>query len=181
MAHECTCADEFTDATLERLFVRHERQLFNVVCRWTWDREDAAEIVQEAFGRLWDMRARVDPAMAKALVFRIALNLAASRRRWQRIRRFVGLREQAGEQTAEDDLLAEERRAALGRALDQLPEKLRRAVVLCEVAELSYDEIAAIEGTRPGTVGSRRNAALAKLRPLLDSLRDDTPGGPHAA
>ena len=152
---------------LERLFAAHERPLFNVVCRWTWDREDAAEIVQEAFGRLWDMRRRVDPDRARALVYRIALNLAASRRRWQRVRRFVGAQERATTVTVEDDLLAQERRDALGRALETLSEHQRRALVLCELSELSYDAIAEIEGTRPGTVGSRRHAALAKLREHL--------------
>jgi len=155
-------------AALERLFAAHERPLFNVVCRWTWNRDDAAEIVQEAFGRLWDMRRRVDPARARALVYRIALNLAASRRRWQRVRRFVGASERTTNVTAEDDLLVRERHDALGRALEQLPEDQRRALVLSELSELTYDEIAEIEGTRPGTVGSRRHAALAKLREHLE-------------
>ena len=165
-------------AALERLFVAHERALFNVVYRWTWDREDAAEIVQEAFGRLWDMRARVDAARARPLVYRIALNLAASRRRWARLRSFVGWDEQratdAPDTSAipERDLLARERQEAIAAALQQLPEALRRTVVLCELSELSYEEIAAVLRTRPGTVGSRRHAALARLRPLLSELHE---------
>jgi len=170
MQHERSQDAVFDTVALERLFHRHEGQLFNVVCRWTWDREDAADIVQEAFGRLWDIRKRVEPAGAKALVYRIALNLAASRRRWRRVRTFVGLESASSDGTAEDSMLAAERRDALGRALDQLPDKLRRAVVLCELSELTYTEIAAIEGTRPGTVGSRRSAGLARLRPLLARL-----------
>jgi len=180
MQHERSQTAAFDTVALERLFHRHERPLFNVVCRWTWDREDAADIVQEAFGRLWDIRQRVNPAGAKALVYRIALNLAASRRRWRRVRTFVGLGDTSSGDTVEDSMLAAERRDALGRALEQLPDKLRRAVVLCELSELSYSEIAEIEGTRPGTVGSRRCAGLARLRPLLESMRS-APEGEHGA
>ncbi|HET6585878.1 MAG TPA: sigma-70 family RNA polymerase sigma factor [Nannocystaceae bacterium] len=168
---------------LERLFVAHERALFNVVYRWTWDREDAAEIVQEAFGRLWDMRERVDTARARPLVYRIALNLAASRRRWRRLRSFVGWEaERPGDRAdaaavPEDDLLARERDRAIATALDRLPDALRRTLVLCELSDLSYEEVALVLNTRPGTVGSRRHAALARLRPLLTELLD---GGPDA-
>ena len=159
----------FDADALERLLLAEETALFNVVLRWTWDREDAAEIVQEAFGRLWDMRRRVDPERARPLVYRIALNLAASRRRWQRLRSFVGLPEdRACERAgAEDDLLARERAAAVEHALQRLPEALRRTLVLCECSELGHAEIAEILGTRPGTVGSRRHAALARLRAML--------------
>ena len=170
MPHE----QAFDADALERLFVAHERALFNVVYRWVWDREDAAEIVQEAFGRLWDMRGRVDATRARPLVYRIALNLAASRRRWQRVRSFVGWQDERPDGSAmpETDLLARERRDAIAAALERLPETLRRTLVLCELSDLGYDEIAAVLQTRPGTVGSRRHAALALLRRMLTELND---------
>lgn len=178
--HAFACPAELPMAVLdadalERLFVAHERALFNVVYRWTWDRDDAAEIVQEAFGRLWDMRERVDPTRARPLVYRIALNLAASRRRWRRLRSFVGWEdvERPDPSASPDaDLLATERRRALAAALERLPEALRRTLVLCELSDLGYEEIATVLQTRPGTVGSRRHAALALLRPLLSELLD---------
>jgi RNA polymerase sigma-70 factor (ECF subfamily) len=175
-AAELPMAPALLDAdALERLFVAHERALFNVVYRWTWDRDDAAEIVQEAFGRLWDMRQRVDATRARPLVYRIALNLAASRRRWHRLRSFVGWEDERGVDPSSNpdaDLLASERRRVLAGALDRLPDALRRTVVLCELSDLSYEEIATVLRTRPGTVGSRRHAALALLRPLLSELLD---------
>lgn len=168
----------FDAAELEALFVATETALHNVVLRWCWNRDDAAEIVQEAFGRLWTMRARVDPARSRALVFRIALNLAASRRRWRRVRAFVGpSSERADERPLpEDDLIRAERRGAAGRAIEALPEPLRRALLLCELTDLSYAEIARILDTRPGTVGSRRHAALARVRRTLAEAE----GAPHA-
>ncbi|MCH9680643.1 MAG: sigma-70 family RNA polymerase sigma factor [Deltaproteobacteria bacterium] len=166
---------QFDAKALERLFVEHEQPLFNVVLRWTWNREDAAEIVQEAFGRLWAMAGRVDPPRAQALVYRIALNLAASRRRWHKVRTFVGIAEERPDPTAnpDEDLLRRERHQTVARAIEALPESQRRALVLCEMTELSYAQIAAILRTRPGTVGSRRHAALLTLRRTLADEQDN--------
>ena len=66
---------------LERLYARLERPLYNVAFRWVWKAEDAQEIVQEAFLRVWRMRQRVDVETVDALIYKIAINLASSRRR----------------------------------------------------------------------------------------------------
>lgn len=158
---------------VEAMFVRMERPLVNVVYRWVWDRDEAAELVQEAFMRLWQARARVRPDTAAAFVHRIALNLAASRRRWRRLRRFIAPADEAegGELARPDEVvLGAERAAAVRAAVEALPEKLRRALILCELSELSYAEIAATLAVPVGTVGSRRSAAVARLRERLRSL-----------
>lgn len=153
----------------ELLFEEHEAPLYNVVYRYVWSREDAAELVQEAFVRLWKMRARVDPSTAKALVYRIAINLAISRRRWLGLRRFVGLEGAAMPVEVPDEGRVSGHDAArLRAALERLPARLREVVVLCELCELSHAEIAQIAGIRPGTVGSRRHEALTRLRRSLD-------------
>jgi len=59
---------------LERLYARLEKPLCNVVFRWVWNMDDA----QDAFVRLWRMRARVDLATVELLIYKIALNLAPS-------------------------------------------------------------------------------------------------------
>ncbi len=157
---------------LERLYVELERPLYNVVYRWVWNADDAMEVVQEAFLRVWRARHRVEPTTARAYLYRTALNLAANRRRANRVRSFVGLGERAelpSDQPAADALLGGEAdRRRVRRAIDGLPEKLRRVVALTELAGLSYKEVAAVLGIPAGTVASRRSAALAKLRETLD-------------
>jgi RNA polymerase sigma-70 factor (ECF subfamily) len=154
---------------VEALFVRLERPLFNVVYRWVWDREEAAELVQEAFARLWQARARVRADTAGAFVHRVAVNLAASRRRWRRLREFFAVAEDTASERARPDeaVLGAEQAAAVRAAVEALPEKLRRALVLCELSELSYAEVAAVLAVPVGTVGSRRGAALARVREHL--------------
>jgi RNA polymerase sigma-70 factor (ECF subfamily) len=157
------------DDEVEAMFVRMERPLLNVVYRWVWDRDEAADLVQEAFARLWQARARVRPDTAAAFVHRIALNLAASRRRWRRLRNFVSPDDASDSPGDRPDeaVLGAERAAAVRAAVEALPEKLRRALILCELSELSYAEIAATLEIPVGTVGSRRSAAVARLRERL--------------
>jgi RNA polymerase sigma-70 factor, ECF subfamily len=156
---------------LEQLYAQLERPIYNVVYRWVWDREEARELVQEAFVRLWRMRARVVLETVRPLVFRIAINLATNRRRWRRLWRrasLEALRHQPGQQAGADETLEQaQRRVALQSAVDGLPERLRQVIVLCELGQMSYAEVAAVLEIPPGTVASRRNAALSQLRRAL--------------
>ena len=56
------------------------------------------------------------------------------------------------------------------RALQKLPEKLRAAIVLREIEELSYEEIAEVLHTSAGTVKSRISRAREKLRLFLKKI-----------
>jgi RNA polymerase sigma-70 factor (ECF subfamily) len=139
-----------------------------VVYRWLWDATEAADVVQDAFVRLWAMRDRVQPATVEPLVYRIALNQAANRRRRRRLWRWVGLEPAPDPRpSATDHLEGAELDGALRAAVDALPEKLRRVVMLCELSGMSYQQVADVLGVPVGTVGSRRNAALARLRAVL--------------
>lgn len=163
------------EAALERLYVKLEKPMFNVVYRWLWNASDAQEVVQEAFLRVWKARDGVDLATVEPLLYRTALNLASNKRRSARIWRWLGLDESeepidAG--TSEQALARARTQARVRAAIDALPERLREVVVLAEYAELSYAEIGATLGIPAGTVGSRRNAALARLAEALGPIED---------
>lgn len=160
-------------ARLEALYVELETPVYNVVYRWLWNADDAHEVVQDAFVKLWQMRERIDWDTATPLVYRIAINLASNRRRWKKLRQWVGL-EQVPEPAAEtgDDPQARERHRAIVAAMDALPEKLRRVVLLCDVADMTYAEVGRALGIPAGTVGSRRNRALQLLSTQLGHLSD---------
>lgn len=168
-------AHGLTPAQFERLFEELEAPLYNVVYRWLWSPEDASEVVQEAFVRLWDMRGRVVADTARPLVFRVALNLASSRRRRTR-RRLWRLPDPIPAALPDEDLVRDEQLRGLRRALEQLPEPLRQVIVMCELSELSYAEVADALEIKLGTVGSRRNTALKRLRGLLDDDKGATDG-----
>ena len=155
---------------VEQLYVRLEVKLTNVVVRWLWNREDTRDVLQEAFVRLWRMRARIDWERVEPLVFRIALNLAANRRRSRRLWQFVTLSDHAAAPELDGDAGREQ---AVRRAIDALPERHRRVLVMSIHSEMTYGEIGEVLGISAGTVGSRRNAALHKLRALLTREDDD--------
>lgn len=159
-------------AALERLYVKLEAPMYNVVYRWLWNASDAREVVQEAFLKVWKAKERVDVATVEPLLYRTALNLASNRRRSSRLWRWLGMddakEEDMGAGESSEEALAKARdRARVRAAIDALPEKLRQVVTLSELAELSYEEIAKTLDIPIGTVGSRRSAALAKLAEAL--------------
>jgi RNA polymerase sigma-70 factor, ECF subfamily len=163
------------EAALERLYVRLERRLYNVVYRWVWSAEDASEIVQEAFVRLWKMRDEVRMDSVEALVYRIAVNLASKRRRYKRIRSFLGWVDEAGADpmaSVDERLGRAQRSLAVRSAVERLPERLRQPVMLCAFSGLPYKAVGEILGIPPGTVASRRNQALAILRDELREVDD---------
>lgn len=159
------------EADLEQLYERLERAVYNVVYRWVWNEDDAQEIVQEAFVRLWRMRERVQMGSVEPLIYRIAMNLAASRLRTRKVWRWVSLELIRGAATPEaatdQRLIRDERQQRLRAAIEALPEDLRRIILLTEFSEMTYDQVATALSIPPGTVASRRNRAVRRLREAL--------------
>jgi len=160
----------------EALFVRLEKPVFNVVYRWLWNTEEARDVTQEAFMRVWDARARVREETLEPFVFQVAVNLASKRVRGRKLRAFFGLGEAESVADPSSDaatgLEQEQRRAAVRRAVEALPEKLKAVVMLCEFSGLSTAQIAQALSIPQGTVGSRRSLAMAALEKSLGPLEE---------
>lgn len=155
------------EASWVALYRELEKPLYNVVYRWLWDRMESQDVVQEAFLRCWRARQGIRPEGFSAYVYRTALNLASNRRRSKRLWRLVSfdsLPEEPPDSAEGAPVLSRE----VQRAVDALPEQLKRVLFLSELAGMSYGEIAAVTGVEEGTVGSRRNRALALLRKRLE-------------
>lgn len=148
---------------------RLEKPLYNVVYRFIWDASESQDIVQEAFLRCWERRRDIYADGFRALVFRVALNIAKNRRRRRKLWQMVGL-ESVDEPTAGNEPVPVDVPKPVRAAFDALPEGLRAVLLLTEVAGMTYGETAAVLGVREGTVGSRRTRALEALRERLDSL-----------
>jgi len=161
----------FGEVELEALYERLEKPVYNVVYRWLWNPEEARDVVQDAFVRLWRMRRRIELATVEPLVYKIALNLARSRLRRRRIIRWVGFDAVAptlrDPQDVEAGVARSEDQARVREAVLALPDDLRQVIVLCEFSGMKYEQIAEALSIPPGTVGSRRHRALTKLRELL--------------
>jgi len=161
----------------EALYLELERPLFNIVYRWVWAEQEARDLVQEAFVKLWERRDRVDEELARGYIYRTAVNLASNRLRAKRLWRMSGgealgglLSRSAG---GEHRLLANERQAAVRRAVLSLPERHRRVLVLCRFAEMSHAEVGALLGIPEGTVASRDHRARVLLKQRLADCAED--------
>ncbi|MFO1494007.1 MAG: sigma-70 family RNA polymerase sigma factor [Lysobacterales bacterium] len=161
------------ESHLLQAFQRLERPLYSVLFRWLWHAQDCQDLIQDAFLRVWDQRARVTAASLDALIYTTALNLARNRLRWRSLWPFA---EQPID-TPLDPALGpsaqaerRQREALLKRALDQLDRDSRNLVLLSECAGLSTEELCRVLGWPPGTVASRKHRALARLRAALKSM-----------
>ena len=155
-----------TGAELERLYLELERPLYNIALRWTWNSAEAQELVQEAFVRVWERSRQVRVETAKAYIYRTVLNLAQNhaRRRelWKRLRGWLG-----SDQVGEDQPGQVFDRELMKGAIQELPEAQRAVLLLCEFSGLKQHEIAAVLEIPAGTVASRRNSALRRLKEAL--------------
>ena len=176
-------AREGDDAAFAELVGRYRNQITNYVYRMTNDYDTAVDLAQETFVRVYGAAERYQASYAfSTYVYRIATNLAISELRRRKRRRLVSLtgffQGRGGEEDCELDppdvrplqdagVVEDERRAAVARAIATLPEKYRAPLVLRDVEERSYDEIAGILGLSEGTVKSRINRARSFLREKL--------------
>lgn len=172
------------DAALNDLMERHAEKLFHYLVRSLQNEEDAADLAQETFVRVYQNRAKFDASHKfTTWLYVIATNLVKSRYRYRTRHPQVSLdaeNEATGESfrenVAEDrpspseSLQGTERAEAVRKAVGQLPDELRTPLILSEYEELSHAEIGAILDCTPKAVETRIYRARKLLRENLGWL-----------
>lgn len=171
------------DVALNDLMERHATPVFHFLCRMTGNEDDANDLAQETFVRVFKSHAsyRAEQRFSTWL-FTIAANLARNHFRWRSRHPNVSLDAENAETeqtlggtlsadspTPKEAALASERAAAVRSAVKNLPEDLREAIVLCEWEERSVAEAATILEATPKAVESRLYRARGILRERLKS------------
>jgi RNA polymerase sigma-70 factor (ECF subfamily) len=162
---------------MARLIHRHGPGLRRFLAGILAAPQDAEDLAQETFLRVWSAAARYDPAKAAPAtwIYRIALRLAIDRNRRTGFRRFLGLEtapEPADDRPgAEADIGARQALAATRQALAALPERQRRALLLRAVADMTTSEIAATLDISAGAVEQLLVRARAGLRSMMGETR----------
>jgi len=170
------------DAALNDLMERHVTRLFQFLCRMLGNEDDANDLAQETFARVFRAREsfRTNEKFSTWL-YTIAANLARNQFRWRTRHPNISLdapHDDAPEQSLATTLpsatagpseqaLAAERAAAIRAAVSRLPEDMREAIVLCEWEEKSTAEAAAILDATPKAIESRLYRARQILRERL--------------
>lgn len=164
----------------QRLFDSHKDRVYSLALYLTRDEAAANDITQQTFVTLLAKAKEFrGDAKLSTWLYRLVLNLYRDERRRQK--KWMSLmamrrREPMLEKSSQEKLFArEEIASAVKRAIENLKPKLRAAVVLKYLDDLSYQEISQVLGCSMGTVASRLNRGhkllarkLAHLRPSLE-------------
>jgi RNA polymerase sigma-70 factor (ECF subfamily) len=162
-------------AAVEAVVRKYQDRVYNL-CRYMLrDPRDAQDAAQDAFLKAYKALKDFRPESSLyTWIYRIAVTTCLDYKR-------KSLRESLRNEPLAEDLTSDkpfpdqiyesrECTEAIQLALQKLPEKLRPAIVLREIEELSYEEIAEVLHTSAGTVKSRISRAREQLRHLLKKI-----------
>jgi RNA polymerase sigma-70 factor, ECF subfamily len=174
------------ESAFNELVVTYEHRIFSLVFRMLGRRDEAEDLSQEVFVQVFKAidQFRAD-AKLSTWIYRIAVNLCKNRLKYLR-RRHDGEQDNVDAMSerlplasakgvsvggvARPDELVEgmQLEVVVKRAIAQIAPEFREVLVLRDVEDLSYEEIAAITGLVEGTVKSRIHRARAQLRALVE-------------
>ncbi|MFH2055841.1 MAG: sigma-70 family RNA polymerase sigma factor [bacterium] len=149
---------------------RYKDRLFNMLTRMLSSEDEARDLLQETFLRVWQHKMSYDFRYAfSTWIYTIALNLARNELRRRKKFKFFDIFDYSDKIPAKEEQKGEspKLRELLDTEIQRLPEKYRTAFVLRDVDSLSYEEIAQVLSIPLGTVKSRVNRARSILRKRL--------------
>jgi len=156
-----------------RLIVeRYERPIVRMIRNIINNRESCEDIAQDVFFTAYRKLASFDPARSNfsTWLFTIARNKSINALRKTRPLSMSELPQNSDTHNPSDELIERELFDELDAGLDALTSAQKRAFVLAEFEELSYEDIAQIEGVRIGTIKSRINRAKKNLAKTLKEV-----------
>jgi len=161
---------------LDELYRRHREAAYGIAYRLVGSREDALEVVQESFIHVMrGIQMFRGQSSFRTWLYRIVTHAALDYRRWRALRVADSLDSdistepavQSGDRSPQDAAADRDLGAAIDKALSNISEKNRAALILYAIEGMSYKEVAEVLGISIGTVMSRIFNARQRLRELL--------------
>jgi RNA polymerase sigma factor (sigma-70 family) len=176
------------DLALNRIMTRHREKVFHYLIRLLQDEEEALDLAQETFVRVYLNREKFNlKNRLTSWMYAIATNLARDRMRWLSRHKNVSLEASIGDSdstlgdtltenrlTPNESLERDERVNQVKEALAGIPEELRTPLVLVEYENMSQAEIATVLKCTPKAVENRLYRARKLLRENLSRLLSST-------
>jgi RNA polymerase sigma-70 factor (ECF subfamily) len=131
--------------------------------------EDARDVVQTAFEKMWINREQIDPAKSKSYLFTVAYHQMIDHLR--KIKR-IHLKEEFNENTRVSDRSVNNAKKILEEALSRLPETQRSLVLLKDYEGYSYEEIGRITGLNESQVKVYLHRARLQLKNYLVKIEN---------
>ena len=181
LLERCRAGDE---SAFDALLLRHQQRAFNVAYQLLRNHEDAAEVAQDAFVRIYrSMNGFRGECEFTMWLHQIVVNLARNKHRWWKRRgKHASVSLDRPLETENGDMLVETAASGdapdalvvqaefvelLSRRMNELPHKFREVLVLRNVEDLSYEQIATVLNCSVGTVKSRLARAREQLRKAM--------------
>ena len=153
-----------------KLVDRYRDRLMNVIGRMLASSEEAEDVVQETFLRVYQHRESFDfKHCFSTWLYTIALNLARNELRKKKKYKFVDIFDMQNKEveTAVEAKIPSNLGPAIQAAIEALPDKYKTAFLLRDIEEMPYEEVARVLSVPLGTVKSRVNRARSILREKL--------------
>ncbi len=167
-------------AAFELLMRQHERLVLATALRMTGNLEDAKDISQEVFLKLYRNLAKVEaPVALPAWLYRVTVNACHDLRRRRPALAPVEMAEElmAAGGDPQASATEAERRRVLELSLRLLPEKERAALVLRDLEGLTTEETARVLGSSEATVRSQISKARTKVHDFVERYFSPRKGG----
>ena len=176
------------EAAYAEVIARYKNPITNFLYRYLNDYEEAVDLAQETFVRVYFALDRYHTKYAfSTYIYRIAANLAISELRRRKRRSVLSLtgffQAEDGRETdfqppdhrplADSNVIDAERDRVIAKAIASLPPKYRLPVVLRDIEGRSYDEVAEILQLGLGTTKSRISRARGMLREKLSDYLEN--------
>lgn len=153
------------ETAFDDLYRRHSSGLKAFLSRMLGSRQDAEDVAQETFAKIWQSPNGFDPARGTLRSYLFGAGRKRAAEWWRRQKRETAIAEdQVGECRTEAQSL-------IGNALTKLPLEQQSLLWLREVEGLSYGELAAVLEIPVGTVRSRLFAARKTLKEIWHGKR----------
>jgi RNA polymerase sigma-70 factor (ECF subfamily) len=173
------------NAFLESAIEQYGKATYNYAYRLTGNEADARDLTQDAFIRVYKAWKSFQPGTNfRSWIFRIVTNLYRDELRRRKGRYLEEIPEDNAPQqfggqrplavAPIDEFVEAQLSEDLSRALSRLSEEQRQVIILADLEEYSYQEIADIVGCSIGTVRSRLHRARMLLRRLLTDIQSRT-------
>jgi RNA polymerase sigma-70 factor (ECF subfamily) len=152
------------------LVEKYQKKIVGTIYHMTRDHHLSEDLGQDVFLEVYRNLPSFDPARGSfsTWLYRIAQNKSLNAIKRKKPVFLSEIPEPAGARSAFHEVASEELHAEFDRILDRLPVKQKIAFVWAEIEQLSYQDIAEIEGVSIGTVKSRINSARKQLRKAFE-------------
>ena len=169
------------DEFLEFVY-KHQARIYRHALYLLRNPEDAKDMTQETFIKAWENRTKLRPNTVHSWLLKCVQNLCFNqlkRRKFQvhlaeedgqTLETFMDVHSYQSNLSPDEILVKQELKQLVHRAIGELPPAMRAVVIMRELDEMSFKEIAEVLGQPEGTVKSTVFRARKKLRQILSRL-----------